>query len=102
MRKADRRDLAAHTALPPRLLSKIQAAQYLGLTPRGFDRWRKDGRIPNPLPGTARWDRNAIDSAIDALSQLGSLRASTPIPQPEADPLEEWRKKRDERRNRRG
>ena len=90
------------TAVPPRLLSKAQAAQYLGLTPRGFDRWRKDGRIPNALPGTSRWDRTAIDASIDALSQLGGMRAAPMPPQPEVDPLEEWRKKRDERRNRRG
>ena len=82
----------------PRLLTKSQAAQYLGLTPRGFDRWRKDGRIPNALPGTSRWDRTAIDASIDALSQLGSLRAAPMPPQPEVDPLEEWRKKRDDRR----
>ena len=86
--------------LTPRLLSKQQAATYCGLSPAAFDRWRKDGRMPNAIPGSARWDRVAIDLA-NTLSKLGKMSDTVEAPKPEADPLDEWRNKREERRNKR-
>lgn len=79
--------------LAPRLLSKALAASYCDVSPARFDRWRKDGMMPDPLPGTARWDRIDIDAAIEDLKKLGKLKgpAKAASPQPtEEDPLAAW------------
>jgi hypothetical protein len=78
--------------LVPRLLSKALAASYCGLSPARFDRWRRDGLMPDPLPGTARWDRIDIDSAIEDLKKLGKLSvpAKAAPPPVEEDPLAAW------------
>lgn len=78
------------SALPPRLLSKRDAAAYCSLSPARFDRWRKDGLMPDPLPGTARWDRVDIDTAIDNLKLLGKLTAPVKVEPIEDDPLKAW------------
>ena len=56
--------------MTPRGLTREAAATYLGLSPSGFDAWIAEGRIPGPIPGTKRWDRKAIDVALDRLSKL--------------------------------
>lgn len=93
--------LTAVVAPEARLLTKEQAAAYCGQTIRSFDRLRNLGRLPNRVDGTLRWDRRALDLAIDDLSR-GAKRASaaTAVPEEPTDPLEAWRKKRDDRRNR--
>ena len=53
-----------------RMLCIDDAANYCSLSPSGFRNWIKQGRIPGPLPGTHRWDRCAIDEALDCLSGL--------------------------------
>jgi transcriptional regulator with XRE-family HTH domain len=53
-----------------RLMTGAEAAAYLGLTPASFSKWVADGRAPKPLPGTRRWDRKAIDLALDKLSGI--------------------------------
>ncbi|SDO56224.1 hypothetical protein SAMN05216360_12744 [Methylobacterium phyllostachyos] len=57
-------------ALEPRCLTIADAAAYCGLTPGGFRQWVSIGRLPPSLPGTHRWDRRAIDFALDRLSGL--------------------------------
>jgi predicted DNA-binding transcriptional regulator AlpA len=54
----------------PRLLSGADAAAYLGITPATFSKWVSDGTIPKPLSGTRRWDRKALDLALDKLSGI--------------------------------
>lgn len=78
--------------LAPRLLSKALAASYCDVTPARFDRWRRDGMMPDPLPGTARWDRVDIDAAIEDLKKLGKLTAPAKAAPPpvEEDPLAAW------------
>jgi hypothetical protein len=56
--------------IEPRLMMGAEAAAYLGLTPASFTKWVADGRAPKPLPGTRRWDRKAIDLALDKLSGI--------------------------------
>lgn len=56
----------------PRGLSREQAAEYLSLSLSGFDDWVRRGRVPGPLPGTHRWDRKAIDVALDKISGLAT------------------------------
>lgn len=63
--------------LPPRLLSRQQAAAYCGLSARSFSDWVAKGRMPQPLPQTSRWDLRAIDSAIDLMS--GNTTSKQPL-----------------------
>ena len=59
-------------SLEPRILTKKQAAVYCGLTESGFQAWIDAGRVPGPLPGTKRYDRLAIDRALNTLSGISN------------------------------
>lgn len=55
-------------SLPPRMLSREQAAAYAGLSTRTFDILVKDGRMPKPkrpIDSRVLWDRHQLDRAID-------------------------------------
>ena len=54
----------------PRLLTRQEAAGYCGLTESGFSSWMARRLVPGPLPGTKRWDRKALDLALDRLSGI--------------------------------
>ena len=58
------------TSLPPRGLSRVQSAAYVGVSPSLFDEMIKDGRMPKPMHINARtvWDRVKLDEAFAALS----------------------------------
>lgn len=71
----------------PRLLSGPDAAAYLGLTPTSFSKWVAQGKLPKPLPGTRRWDRKAIDLALDQASGIVAPAAMS-----EEDPYEMWKR----------
>jgi hypothetical protein len=78
--------MATHPALAdlgiaPRLLTREQAAAYCGLSVQGFGRWVRLGRLPDPIPGTARWDLKAIDIALDSASGISNTASS---------PLDQW------------
>lgn len=53
-----------------RLLSRVQAAAYVNLSPNQFDEEVKAGTFPSPFPlaRTRRvlWDKAALDRALDA------------------------------------
>jgi hypothetical protein len=76
--------------MEPRLLTREQAAAVCGLSPEGFDVWRRKGMVPGPLPGTHRFDRKALDAALDKLSGIEDRAEETP--------LQKWRRNRDEGR----
>jgi hypothetical protein len=78
------RSRAALAPLQPRGLAREDAAAYCGLTPEGFDEWVKRGIVPGPIPGTQRWDRKAIDLALDRASGLESAEE-------QVDVFERWR-----------
>lgn len=67
-------------------LSIEDAARYCGITPDTYKEWEREGWVPGPWPGTRRYDRKAIDRALDARSGI--------FDEPALDPLEEWRKRR--------
>ena len=52
-------------------LTKQEAADYCGCnTLAAFDRWQQKGIVPAAIPGTNRWDRKALDAALDRASGL--------------------------------
>jgi predicted DNA-binding transcriptional regulator AlpA len=65
-----RRDDMLPSSLPPRGLSRVQAAAYVGISPALFDEMVADGRMPKPVRINARtvWDRLKLDEAFAALS----------------------------------
>lgn len=56
-------------SLPPRGLSRVAAADYIGISPTKFDEMVEDGRMPGAKTIDSRkvWDRLAIDAAFSAL-----------------------------------
>ncbi len=50
--------------ITPRGLRRPDAAMYLGVSLRFFDRLHREGKIPAPIEryGVAVWDRQALDS----------------------------------------
>jgi predicted DNA-binding transcriptional regulator AlpA len=56
-------------SLPPRGLSRAEAAGYVGVSTTLFDKMVGDGRMPKPKRINSRtvWDRHQLDRAFDAL-----------------------------------
>ena len=56
-------------ASPRRVLRRVDAALYVGVSPRKFDQWVADGRMPKPahVDGVVLWDIRQLDLAIDSL-----------------------------------
>ena len=64
-----KRAAALPLSLPPRGLSRTEAAAYIGVSPTLFDAMVADGRMPGPKRINSRtvWDRLKLDAAFDAL-----------------------------------
>jgi predicted DNA-binding transcriptional regulator AlpA len=58
-----------HQRVEPRGLSRVEAADYVGVSVSLFDEMVKDGRMPQPKRINSRtvWDRRRLDEAFDAL-----------------------------------
>ena len=56
-------------SLTPRGLSRMQAAEYIGVGATKFDEMVSDGRMPRPkrIDGRTVWDRIRLDEAFDTL-----------------------------------
>lgn len=56
--------------LPPRGLSRIQASEYVGVSPSHFDKLVRDRVLPpaKRLAGRVIWDLRQLDKALDALA----------------------------------
>ncbi len=57
------------------------AADYCGVTVVCFRMWVRDGLVPGPWPGTKRYDKQALDKALDSLSGINQ----------NVSPYDEWR-----------
>ena len=67
-------------------MSKQEAAAYAGCdTLSAFSDWIRRGIMPGPIPGTHRWDKKAIDAALDRLSGL------QPTIEPQLSPYDAWK-----------
>jgi predicted DNA-binding transcriptional regulator AlpA len=57
-------------AYPPQLFRTRDAAHYVGMSPREFDRAIAAGEMPDPVPTIAgeRWRRGDLDLAVDKLA----------------------------------
>lgn len=62
--------------LDKRGLTKDEAAEYCGLSAAGFADWVRRGIAPGPIPDTHRWDRKALDLALDKASGITSTMPS--------------------------
>jgi excisionase family DNA binding protein len=62
-------------SLAPRGLSRIQAAEYIGVGVTKFDEMIADGRMPRPkrIDGRKVWDRVKLDEAFAALEDEGGV-----------------------------
>jgi predicted DNA-binding transcriptional regulator AlpA len=61
-------------SLSRRGLSRVQAADYIGVGVTKFDKMVADGRMPKPkrIDGRIVWDRVKLDEAFDALEDDGA------------------------------
>jgi predicted DNA-binding transcriptional regulator AlpA len=66
-------------SLPPRGLSRMEAAAYIGVSATLLDEMVKDGRMPVPkkINGRNVWDRRQLDQAFNALPERDA-KASNP------------------------
>ena len=81
------RRASTDASMSPRCLTKQEAAIYCGCkTLSSFDQWRAKGIIPPPIPGTNRWDRKALDAALDRASGL-----VTSFTERKLSPFERWK-----------
>ncbi|MGJ5206124.1 helix-turn-helix transcriptional regulator [Bradyrhizobium sp. HKCCYLR20261] len=57
-------------SLPPRGLSRLQAAEYIGVSVSTFDKMVAEGEMPAPMRirGRVIWDLKGVDRAFEALS----------------------------------
>jgi hypothetical protein len=60
----------------PRLMSRTEVAAYCGITTSAFADWQRRGIMPGPVPGTRRWDKTAVDRALDKAG--GMVNAEPP------------------------
>lgn len=69
-----RRDVLP-SSLPPRGLSRGEAAAYIGVSTTKFDEMVADGRMPGPKRIDARtvWDRLALDAKFAELPETASV-----------------------------
>ena len=78
--RLNKRYLALPHMLPPRGLNREASAAYVGLSPSKFDRLVADRRMPRPkrIDGRTVWDRFALDTAFEALSEDADQHRNAP------------------------
>jgi predicted DNA-binding transcriptional regulator AlpA len=65
-------------SLAPRGLSRVQAAEYIGVGATKFDEMVADGRMPKPkrIDGRTVWDRVKVDERFAALEEDAAAAAN--------------------------
>lgn len=77
-----------------RNLTRNEAAAYCRLKPSAFSDWVAKKIVPGPIKGTRRWDKRALDAALDRISGLSQQSD-------DKSALAQWKDKRDARNRRR-
>jgi predicted DNA-binding transcriptional regulator AlpA len=77
----------------PRLISGTEAASYCGVMPATFSKWVATGVMPKPIEFTRRWDRKAIDLALDKASGIAA-----PSIVPQEDEFSKWKAEHEARK----
>ena len=67
---------------PPRGMSRVKAAAYIGVSPSLFDTMVRERRMPGPKLINSRtlWDRFALDRAFEALPDRDSSNPWDDVP----------------------
>jgi excisionase family DNA binding protein len=75
----------SHIVLPPRGLSRMEAARYVGVSPNTLDKLIREGLMPGPKRVGSRvlWDRHQLDASFE------DLPGDEPTGQDESD-QNEW------------
>ena len=65
-----------------RVMSRKEAASYLGVSPGYFDKLVRLGHLPGPLsfPGVKRWDKEALDQRLNfdaGVASTGEVHSQT-------------------------
>ncbi|MGJ7040449.1 helix-turn-helix transcriptional regulator [Shinella sp. BE166] len=84
----------------PRLIGRKEAAAYLGIAESTFSMWVASGKMPEPILGTRKWDKKAIDARLDEISGLAPIAPAAPAANTRGT-FEHWdaqHKKRDKHR----
>jgi len=76
----------------PRLMNRHDAAAYCGVGTSTFHAWVRNGFIPQPLFGSKRWDRKAIDLALDRASGI----PTTANTENQETPYQKWKREHGE------
>jgi hypothetical protein len=65
----NRAETPKYIRIPPRGLSRVEAADYIGVSPSTFDKLVHDGRMPPPKRINTRtiWDVRKLDIAFENL-----------------------------------
>jgi predicted DNA-binding transcriptional regulator AlpA len=73
------RALSIVRPVPRRGLSRVEAAQYIGVGTTKFDELVADGRMPKPvqIDGRKVWDIRALDLAFDVLSDQDTRQGTS-------------------------
>jgi len=74
------------TQISPRGLTIEEAARYCGISTDTYKVWESEGWVPRPWPGTRRYDKKAVDLALDRMSGIKE--------DVKKSPLQEWRARR--------
>lgn len=75
--------------ISPRVLRRMEAAAYLGVSPGSFDTMVKDGTVPQPkvmTPNIVGWDVADLDAFVDSLPYRdGSLESKSDPSEPSSE-----------------
>ncbi len=69
----------AKTEITPRLLSSKDAAAYCGMSVNAFMAASKKGILPGRIKGTYRYDKQALDRAIDRFSCISAEKTANNV-----------------------
>jgi predicted DNA-binding transcriptional regulator AlpA len=77
----------------PRLIGRKEAAAYLGIAESTFSMWVAQEKMPQPVLGTRKWDKKAIDAHLDEISGLATPVVAVSPKASADDEFKNWERK---------